>query len=190
MLASLLFLAPILHVVFGKPLAPRDAGQLDDDAFNQAQKNDYNATRHLSNVPIKTSDGQCLHVDKLSGDSRANLTPVQIVQCSNGAGGQGWDLITAGIHNDQPGQMLVVNNLTRACLNYDNNAGQIYLFSCGGRADGSGTVTDSQLFLYEGGVGPLTLKPKNEAGTCLRGTGGYVNATKCTGAVNQMFTFQ
>ena len=187
MRASLLLLAPILAVA--QRFAPRSVVKLDDDAFNQAQQNDQGATRHLSNVPIKTSDGLCLFVDKLSGDSRANLTPVQITQCSNGASGQGWDLITKGAHNDQPGQMLVVSNLTRACLNYDNDADQIYLFSCGGRADGSGTVAVPQLFLFEGGVGPLTLKPKNGAHTCLLGTGNYVNVTKCSGAGNQMFTF-
>ncbi|UNI16532.1 hypothetical protein JDV02_002960 [Purpureocillium takamizusanense] len=183
----LLLLVPLLAVA--QRITLRGVDKLDDDAFNQAQRNDEQARRHLSNMPIKTSDGLCLYADRLSGDSRANLTPVQIVQCSSGASGQGWDLITKGQHNDQPGQMLVVNNQTRACLNYDDGEDQIYLFSCGGRADGSGAVADSQLFLFEGGVGPLTLKPKNGAFTCLLGTGNYVNTTRCSGALNQMFTF-
>lgn len=54
--------------------------------------------------------------------------------------GQGWDLITAGMHNDAANSTLVVSTLTNACLNFDprgNAAEQVVLFSCGGRADGS-----------------------------------------------------
>jgi hypothetical protein len=58
----------------------------------------------------KTSSGQCLFVDELSGDFRANLNPIQVAPC-DGSTGQLWDVITAGKHNDQAGTMLVVNTL-------------------------------------------------------------------------------
>jgi hypothetical protein len=51
-------------------------------------------------------------VDELSGDFRANLTPIQIKAC-DGSAGQKWDIITKGVHNDQPGEMLVVSSLVR-----------------------------------------------------------------------------
>jgi hypothetical protein len=49
-----------------------------------------------------------LFTDILSGDFRANLTPVQTAAC-NGSTSQKWDIITKGKHNDQAGFMLVVN---------------------------------------------------------------------------------
>lgn len=58
----------------------------------------------------QTSNGQCLFVDKLSGDFRANLTPVQVAACDD-SDGQKWDIITSGEHNDQAGTMLVVSTL-------------------------------------------------------------------------------
>lgn len=87
----------------------------------------------------QTSDGKCLSVDKLSGDFRANLTPIKVAQCGS-TDGQGWDIITAGKHISTPQSMLVVSTTTGACLNFDPRraAGdQVLLFSCGGRADGS-----------------------------------------------------
>jgi hypothetical protein len=54
-----------------------------------------------------------LFVDELSGDFRANLTPIQIAAC-DGSEGQLWDIITSGTHNDQVGKMLVVNTLVSA----------------------------------------------------------------------------
>lgn len=59
---------------------------------------------------MQTSNGQCLFVDKLSGDFRANLTPVQVVACSD-SDGQKWDIITKGNHDDQAGTVLVVSTL-------------------------------------------------------------------------------
>lgn len=59
---------------------------------------------------VQTSDGQCLFVDKLSGDFRANLTPVQVVACDD-SDGQKWDIITSGQHNNQAGTILVVSTL-------------------------------------------------------------------------------
>lgn len=113
--------------------------QLDQAAFTEAQQRDDTATRAFTSTQIRTTSGQCLFVDQLSGDFRANLTPVQIKSCDQGDKGQRWDIITAGKHNDQPGTMLVVSALTNACLNFDPRraAGNtVILFSCGGRADG------------------------------------------------------
>lgn len=66
---------------------------------------------------MQTSNGQCLFVDKLSGDFRANLTPVQVVACDDSEG-QKWDIITSGEHNDQAGTMLVVSTLVGDLLYY------------------------------------------------------------------------
>lgn len=62
---------------------------------------------------LQTSDGQCLFVDELSGDFRANLTPIQIGAC-DGSDGQLWDVLTSGVHNNVPGSMLVVSTLVGA----------------------------------------------------------------------------
>ncbi|KAJ8068119.1 hypothetical protein OCU04_003691 [Sclerotinia nivalis] len=145
---------------------------LDQAAFEEAQQRDDTATRAFSSVPITTSSGQCLFVDELSGDFRANLTPIQVAAC-DGSTGQLWDVLTSGKHNDVAGSMLVVNTLTQACLNFDSRraAGNtVIMFSCGGRADGDGLVTNSQLFPFNGTSGPLTLSPENAPGTCLSAT--------------------
>ncbi|TAQ89329.1 hypothetical protein B7494_g2308 [Chlorociboria aeruginascens] len=142
---------------------------LDQAAFAEAQVRDATATRAFSAVPIKTSNGQCLFVDELSGDFRANLTPIQVAAC-DGSTGQAWDIITAGVHDNVAGTMLVVNTLTQACLNFDPRraAGNtVIMFSCGGRADGGGTVTNSQEFAFNGTAGPLSFTPGNAVGTCL-----------------------
>ena len=164
--------------------------QLNQAAFEEAQQRDNTATRAFSNVQIKTSDGQCLFVDKLSGDFRANLTPVQKAACGT-TQGQGWDVITAGKHNDQQGQALVVSTDTQACLNFDPRrqpGDQVNLFSCGGRADGGGQVTNSQLFAFTGGAGPLSLQPSNVNGQCLTSQSKRVDIAACGGA-GQAFTF-
>lgn len=86
----------------------------------------------------KTSDGQCLFVDELSGDFRANLTPIQVGACG-ATDGQGWDIITSGKHNNAANSMIIVSTLTQACFNFDPRraaGNRVLLFSCGGRADG------------------------------------------------------
>ena len=91
-----------------------------------------------ANPPAQTSDGRCLFVDELSGDFRANLTPIQVATCG-ATDGQGWDVITSGKHNDAANSMLIVSTLTQACFNFDPRrpaGNQVLLFSCGGRADG------------------------------------------------------
>lgn len=52
--------------------------ELEQVATNEARQRDESAKRAFANTQIKTADSKCLFVDKLSGDFRANLTPVQI----------------------------------------------------------------------------------------------------------------
>ncbi|CAI4219079.1 unnamed protein product [Parascedosporium putredinis] len=168
-------------VLAGPLKASRAVEQLDQAAFEEAQQRDDTATRAFSNVQITTSDGRCLFVDLLSGDFRANLTPLQVAACGS-TDGQGWDVITAGKHNDQAGAALLVNTLSQACLNFDPRraAGdQVNLFSCGGRADGGGEVTNSQLFDFAGGADPLALTPRNSQGQCLTVNGNVVGIAAC-----------
>ncbi|KAK5061588.1 hypothetical protein LTR84_008132 [Exophiala bonariae] len=204
-------ISPILTLLLGTaslvaahPVAEKRAvTQLDQAAFEEAQQRDDTATRAFSSVPIKTSDGKCLFADILSGDFRANLTPIQVGECSGDTGAL-WDVITAGKHNDQPGTMLIVNTLelpnkaltadkTQACFNFDPRraaGNQVILFSCGGRADGGGAVTDSQLFPFTGSAGPLAFSPKNSAGTCLTVKGDVIDQAPCnTADLNQSFSF-
>ncbi|KAF2816410.1 uncharacterized protein BDZ99DRAFT_135657 [Mytilinidion resinicola] len=91
-------------------LQKRTVTTLDPAAFAEAQVRDPTATRAFSSTTITTSSGLCLFVDELSGDFRANLTPVQAAAC-DGSDGQSWDVITAGKHDDRPGTMLVVSTL-------------------------------------------------------------------------------
>ncbi|KIV85023.1 hypothetical protein PV11_00761 [Exophiala sideris] len=170
----------------------RNVTALNQAAFEEAQQRDNTATRAFSSVPIKASGGQCLFVDELSGDFRANLTPIQVGDC-DGSEGQSWDIITAGVHDNQPGTMLLVSTLTQACFNFDPRraaGNQVLLFSCGGRADGGGTVTNSQLFPFNGSAGPQALTPENAAGTCLVVAGNVIDQAACNVAdPNQSFTF-
>ncbi|KAL7918319.1 hypothetical protein ACQKWADRAFT_304521 [Trichoderma austrokoningii] len=173
------------------PISRREVASLDPAATAEAQKRDDTATRAFSNVQIKTSDGKCLSVDPLSGDFRANLTPIQITDCGS-AQGQGWDVITAGVHNDQKGEALIVSTLTQACFNFDPRraaGNQVLLFSCGGRADGGGSVTNSQLFAFTGGNGPLSLTPENDSTKCLVPKGNLVDIADCSARdATQKFT--
>ncbi|KAK7988814.1 hypothetical protein PG989_009129 [Apiospora arundinis] len=179
-------------VAAGPVSSPRAVTELNQAAFEEAHKRDDTATRAFSNTAIKTSDGKCLFVDKLSGDFRANLTPVQVAECGS-TDGQGWDIITQGEHNNVAGSMLVVNTLTQACLNFDPRrpaGNQVNLFSCGGRADGGGLVTNSQLFAFSGAAGPLSLTPENQKESCLVATGSTVDVAACgDGKAGQSFTF-
>ncbi|KAJ7089342.1 hypothetical protein B0H15DRAFT_885494 [Mycena belliarum] len=174
----------------------RRAVTLDKEATAEAQKKDNTATRAFTATSIKTSDGKCLSVDPLSGDFRQNLTPVTAAAC-DGSPNQQWDVITAGVHNNVKGQALVVSSLTNACLNFDPRraaGNQVLLFSCGGRADGDGKVTDSQLFAFTGGAGPQALVPQNgKNAVCLTIKGNALDQTACKGANSatgaELFTF-
>ena len=88
-----------------------------------------------------------MSVDATAGDFRENLIPIEAKAC-DGSDGQKWDVITKGVHNDQPGFALIVSTLTQGCMNFDPrraDGDQVILFSCGGRADGGGSVTNSQV---------------------------------------------
>jgi len=193
-LSTLLLSSTTLSVAV--PVFPRGV-TLNPAAVAEAQQRDNTATRAFSATQIKTTSGQCFFVDPASGDFRENLTPVQVTNC-NGSAGEQWDIITQGKHNDQPGFALIVSTLTNACLNFDprrapNN--QVLLFSCGGRADGSGSVTNSQLFTFQGGPGPLPLIPQNgKNATCLtvNTSTNLLDQTACNPASvsgNELFTF-
>lgn len=155
--------------------------KLNDAAFKEAQQRDDTATRAVSNARITTADGKCLFIDLLGGDFRANLAPVQIGDCTQ-AQGLGFDVITAGKHNNQKGQALVVSTLSQACLNFDDRrkpGDQVIMFSCGGRADGEGQVTNSQLFAFDGKTQNIQMKPENGNGKCLVADGERVSIAQC-----------
>ncbi|KAI0378647.1 hypothetical protein F5Y04DRAFT_261267 [Hypomontagnella monticulosa] len=195
--SSILVLLGLQSLAAASPITPagsfrRAVTELNQAAFEEAQQPDNTATKAFSNTQIKTSDGRCLFVDELSGDFRANLTPIQVAQCG-ATDGQGWDVITAGKHNNAKGSALVVSTLTNACFNFDPrraSGNQVILFSCGGRADGGGQVTDSQLFAFNGGSGPLSFSPNNEKQSCFTVKGNVVDVAPCAaGDANQQFTF-
>ncbi|KAI0794501.1 hypothetical protein C8Q74DRAFT_1327011 [Fomes fomentarius] len=178
-------------VAAAAPLYPR--ATLDPAATAEAQQRDGTATRAFSDTTIKTGDGRCLQVTSGTGDFRENLAPIEVADC-NGSKGQQFDVITAGAHNDQAGTALIVSSLTQACFNFDPRraaGNRVITFSCGGRADGGGQVTDSQLFPFPGGAGPLSLAPKNDQGkSCFAVRGNVVDAAACAnGAADQTFTF-
>jgi len=166
---------------------------LDAAAVAESQVRDNTATRAFSAATLKTSDGQCLTVNPNSGDFRENLIPVEIQAC-DGSAGQNWDVITAGVHNDQPGNALFVSSLTQGCLNFDPRravGNQVILFSCGGRADGGGSVTNSQLFTFPNVTSTTPIAPINQAGTCLFNNNGALDQQGCTVAspsATQLFT--
>ena len=143
-------------------------------------------------------------MDPTSGDFRENLIPVQTKAC-DGSAGQQWDIITAGTHNNQPGFANIVstqvitrqwihnkvdrlmNPQTNGCLNFDARrapGNQVLLFSCGGRGDGGGLVTNSQLFAFSGkSTGPIPLVPQNgNNAVCLAPVNGLLDQTACSGA--------
>jgi len=188
-LASLLFGAS-LSAAF--PIFPR-AVTLNPAAVAEAHKRDNTATRAFSNIQIKTSDGKCLFIDPLSGDFRQNLIPIQTATC-DGSANQMFDVITKGKHNNRPGNAIIVSSLTNGCLDFDDRQNRVILFSCGGRGDGSGDTSASQLFSFKGGAGPLPLAPQNKNDICLAANtqANKLEKSTCnpaTASGNQLFTF-
>ncbi|KAF9265593.1 hypothetical protein L218DRAFT_971975 [Marasmius fiardii PR-910] len=172
---------------------PTGTAKLDQKATEEAQQRDDTATRALTGVQVKTSDGQCLSVDPLSGDFRENLIPITVGAC-DGSAGQKFDVITKGKHNNAgDGSALVVSSLTNGCLNFDGRrapGNQVLLFSCGGRADGTGETTDSQLFKFDAGnKGPIALSPQNAKTSCMFNKNGLLDITQCDNAQDQLFSF-
>lgn len=197
MYSSILAILSLHSLAAASPIASsglfrRTVTQLDQAAFEEAQQPDNTATKAFTGTQIQTSDGRCLFVDELSGDFRANLTPIQVAECGS-TDGQGWDVITAGKHNNVEGSMLVVSTLTNACFNFDPrraSGNQVILFSCGGRADGGGEVTNSQLFPFNGTSGPLTFTPENDPQSCFTVKGNVVDIAPCDSAnSDQQFSF-
>ncbi|KAF7311386.1 Mg2+ transporter protein [Mycena kentingensis (nom. inval.)] len=181
--------APETTTAAAPPAPTVGTTKLDQAATEEAQQRDDTATRAFSDVALKTSDGQCLEVVSGTGDFRENLVPINVVPCNGGAG-QKFDVITAGKHNDRPGTALFVSSLIQGCMNFDPRrapGNQVLLFSCGGRADGEGSVTDSQLFAFDGSKS-FTLEPENAAGTCLGATGGKLDQQQCNNGAAQVFT--
>lgn len=189
--ASLVSLAAASPIPLSN-LPSRAVTQLNQAAFEEAQQPDTGATKAFAGTLIKTADNRCLFVDELSGDFRANLTPIQIADCGS-TGGQYWDIITNGKHNNAPNSVLIVSTLTNACFNFDPRrpaGNQALLFSCGGRADGGGEVTNSQLFPFNGGAGPLSFSPENESDTCFTVSNNIIDVAPCqAGDLSQLFTF-
>jgi len=180
---------PLANPSLAAPFARRTVTSLDQAAVAQAQQRDDTATRAFTAQEIRTSDGRCFFVDPLSGDFRENLTPIQLVEC-DGSDGQKWDIITSGKHNNVAGQALVVSSLTNACLNFDDRraaGNQVLLFSCGGRADGSGQVQNAQLYSFNGSS-TLTLQPLSNKGVCLFPNGNLLDQTNCNNSPSQVFT--
>jgi len=175
------------------PLFSRQT-RIDEKATEEAQQRDNTATRAFTASEIKTEDGRCLSVDPLGGDFRQNLIPIQVLTC-DGSDNQKWDVITAGKHNNQPGNALVVSSSINGCLNFDPRraaGNQVILFSCGGRADGGGQTTDSQLFPFDGSNGPLALTPKNSQNKiCMTVKGDKLDQGNCnpdSASNDQLFT--
>lgn len=121
---------------------------------------------------------------------------MQVKECDGSANEQ-WDVITSGVHNNVPGAALIVSTLTNGCMNFDPRraAGdQTILFSCGGRADGGGAVTNSQLFDFDPAKTtsvPLVPQNGNEA-VCLTASGTTLDNTACTPASasgSELFSF-
>lgn len=155
--------------------------KINQAATEEAQQRDDTAVRAVSNTKIRAPNGQCLTVDPTAGDFRMNLIPVAFTDCNNPTT---WDLITSGKHNDGSGgdAALIVSTATQGCISFDprRQAGdQVTLFSCGGRADGSGLTNQGQLFSFTGGESfPLT--PVSEDGqTCLIPGNGRLDAGPC-----------
>ncbi|KAI4121940.1 MAG: hypothetical protein LQ338_006077, partial [Usnochroma carphineum] len=164
-------------------------GVLNPEAAAEANQRDDTATRAFSSTTIKSSDGKCLFINPQAGDFRENLIPVQLQDC-DGSEGEQWDIITKGKHIDQQGAMLAVSTVTQGCLNFDPRraAGdQVILFSCGGRADGEGQVTNSQEFTFKDGENSLQLSPISNTGTCLVPAGAKLGSAGCTGDASQLF---
>lgn len=170
----------------------RAGGVLNPSAAAEANPRDETATRAFSSVSIRSADGQCLFIDRTTGDFRELLIPIVFQPC-DGSAGQQWDVITSGKHNNQANSALIVSALTQGCLNFDSRraAGDtVMIFSCGGRADGGGSVTDSQLFAFTGAETSLRLQPNNGAGqVCFASNAaGRLDQAACSDDPNQVFT--
>jgi len=170
----------------------RAGGVLQPSAAAQSNPFDNTATFAFTGVQIKSANGLCLFIDPTAGDFRQNLIPITFEEC-DGSLNEQFDFITAGAHNNVANSTLIVSSLTNGCLNFDNRraAGDtVILFSCGGRADGSGQVTNSQLFTFTAGETTLRLEPENGDGqVCLvEDASGRLDQAPCSTDPSQLFT--
>lgn len=154
---------------------------LDQAATDEAQQRDGTAVRAVSNTKIRTPNGQCLSVDPTAGDFRMNLIPVALVDCANPTT---WDLITSGKHNDGSGgeAALIVSTATQGCISFDPRRqpwDQVNLFSCGGRADGSGLTNRGQLFPFSGAESFAFTPVFGDNKTCVVPGNGRLEAAPC-----------
>jgi len=170
----------------------RAGGVLNPSAAAEANVFDNTATRAFTGVQVKSANGQCLFINPTAGDFRENLIPIQLQAC-DGSENTKFDFITAGKHNNAANSTLVVSSLTNGCLNFDPRraAGDtVIMFSCGGRADGGGQVTNSQLFAFTAGENSLRLQPENGNGAvCLvPDASGRLDQAACSTDPSQIFT--
>lgn len=182
---------PSINPTTPVPVA-RAGGVLDPAAAAESHERDNTATRAFSSVSLRTASGECLFIDPTAGDFRQNLIPIAVQPCT-GSPNEKFDIITAGEHNNAQNAALVVSALTQGCLNFDERRAPgdtAILFSCGGRADGDGLVTDSQLFEFTAGEQSLRLQPQNGQGTvCLVPNGDNLDPAACNDAdASQIFT--
>ena len=115
-------------------------------------------------------------------------------------------MITKGKHidvaadPDAKGSALIASTLTNACFNFDPRKApglQVFLFSCGGRADGDSTTTSSQLFAFNGKTSSIQFAPANaranangQQASCFTVKGNVVDIAQCNAAdPNQVFSF-
>lgn len=165
-------------------------GVLNPTAAAEANQFDEKAVRTLKGVRLQSSTGQCLFIDPTAGDFRQNIIPVAVRDCT-GSPGENFDFVTAGRHNDDTnGATLIVSSLMNGCLSFDprRTVNAAHVFSCGGRADGQGDTSNSQLFPFSANETSLTIAPENENGqTCLVNVNGLLNQAACNGDASQIF---
>lgn len=104
------------------------------------------------------------------------------MQPCTGSAGEKFDFITSGEHNNAKGAALIVSSLTNGCMSFDarRDVNKAHIFSCGGRADGGGETSDSQLFPFVAGTTSLQLAPENGKGQiCLVDVGGKLDQGAC-----------
>ncbi|KAJ3984638.1 hypothetical protein F5890DRAFT_1553880 [Lentinula detonsa] len=88
------------------------------------------------------------------------------------------DMLLTG-HNPPFPSDFVQERKGSALISKWRDGNQVILFSCGGRADGSGSVTNSQLLTSTGNSTTIPLLPTNQADTCLFDNNGNLDVTSC-----------
>lgn len=187
--------APVADPAAANPTTPVPVsgagGVLNPSDVAISQKFDDTAVRAIKGASIKDSTGKCLFIDPTAGDFRENLIPIAVQDCT-GAAGEKFDFVTSGLHNNAVNSTLIVSSLMNGCLNFDGRraaGNQVLMFSCGGRADGGGDTTNSQLFPFVAGETSTILAPENGNGqTCLVNNAGKLDQAACSGAASQVFT--